>query len=549
MGVYLQHFGLKREPFSIVPDPNLLFPSYQHRQAVAHLKYGLDREGGFVVLTGEVGTGKTTLTRTIIEHLPAHIRVAYILNSKLKETDLFASICKELSIKFKRNAHLSYAKQCSDAIYDNLLQAHSEGLKTLIILEEAQNLDDEILESLRLLSNLETNSNKLLHILLVGQPELIEKLAQNNLRQLNQRVVSRFHLLPLKIREVPDYINYRLAQAGGIREIFDRRSYKHIFKLTKGVPRLINLICHQALLAAYSESKQSINASLVIKSSAEVIGEETKPFRHKVWQIGVFILLNLLILMFFFREELQWEIVTDKSQYNYQGKLEGKLFQEEEENNISAVNPLKELKTNHPVERVSPSINPIEHLFSLWGHRVEGIFTEEALNSSATDIGLKYETDESIDFDVILKTNRPGIVHLTDSNSNITSVVLLEVRDETILLFDLNGESSIKLDIFLKRWTGSFSYLWAPPKEFKVLKLGDENKAGLVWLQDKFSEIYANKQRLITGGRFTEAIFDEIVLFQKQNNINPDGIVGRRTIMLINQLTNEKIPRIIQESS
>ena len=549
MGVYLQHFGLKREPFSIVPDPNLLFPSYQHRQAVAHLKYGLDREGGFIVLTGEVGTGKTTLTRTIIEHLPAHIRVAYILNSKLKETDLFASICKELSIKFKRNAHLSYAKQCSDAIYDNLLQAHSEGLKTLIILEEAQNLDDEILESLRLLSNLETNSNKLLHILLVGQPELVEKLAQNNLRQLNQRVVSRFHLLPLKIREVPDYINYRLAQAGGIREIFDRRSYKHIFKLTKGVPRLINLICHQALLAAYSESKQSINASLVIKSSAEVLGEETKPFRRKVWQIGVFTLLNLLILVFFFREELQWEIVTDKSQYNYQGKLAGKLFQEEEENNISAVNPLKELKTNQPVERVSPSINPIEHLFSLWGHRVEGIFTEEALNSSATDIGLKYETNESIDFDVILKTNRPGIVHLTDSNSNITSVVLLEVRDETILLFDLNGESSIKLDIFLKRWTGSFSYLWAPPKEFKVLKLGDENKAGLVWLQDKFSEIYANKQRLITGGRFTEAIFDEIVLFQKQNNINPDGIVGRRTIMLINQLTNEEIPRIIQESS
>ena len=247
MGVYLQHFGLKREPFSIVPDPNLLFPSYQHRQAVAHLKYGLDREGGFVVLTGEVGTGKTTLTRTKIEHLPAHIRVAYILNSKLKEADLFASICKELSIKFKRNSHLSYAKQCSDAIYDNLLQAHSEGLKTLIILEEAQNLDDEILESLRLLSNLETNSNKLLHILLVGQPELVEKLAQNNLRQLNQRVVSRFHLLPLKIREVPDYINYRLAQAGGIREIFDGRSYKLIFKLTKGVPRLINLICHQAL--------------------------------------------------------------------------------------------------------------------------------------------------------------------------------------------------------------------------------------------------------------------------------------------------------------
>ena len=548
MGVYFQHFGLKREPFSIVPDPNLLFPSYQHRQAVAHLKYGLDREGGFVVLTGEVGTGKTTLTRTIIEHLPAHIRVAYILNSKLKEADLFASICKELSIKFKRNSHLSYAKQCSDAIYDNLLQAHSEGLKTLIILEEAQNLDDEILESLRLLSNLETNSSKLLHILLVGQPELTEKLAQNNLRQLNQRVVSRFHLLPLKLSEIPDYINYRLAQAGAIRELFDRRSYRYIFKLTKGVPRLINLVCHQALLAAYSESKQSVNASLVIKSSAEVLGKKTRAFRSKAWRIGIFIFLSLSILMFFFREELQREIATDKSKYNYQGKFESNLFQEEKQNNISLARPLKTSDANQSVERVSSSINPIEYLFSLWGHKVEGVFTEEALNSAVRDIGLKYETDEFIDFEVVLKTNRPGIVHLTDSDSNITSAVLLEVREESILLFDLNGKSSIKLEIFLERWTGSFSYLWAPPKQFKVLKFGDENKDGLVWLQDKLTEIYTNKQRLITGGRFTQAVFDEIVLFQKQNNIKPDGIVGRRTIMLINQLTNEDIPLIIQES-
>tara|TARA_Y100000994_G_scaffold145245_1_gene118922 strand:- start:94 stop:855 length:762 start_codon:yes stop_codon:yes gene_type:complete len=252
--------------------------------------------------------------------------------------------------------------------------------------------------------------------------------------------------------------------------------------------------------------------------------------------------------MFFFREELQREIATDKSKYNYQGKFESNLFQEEKQNNISLARPLKTSDANQSVERVSSSINPIEYLFSLWGHKVEGVFTEEALNSVVRDIGLKYETDEFIDFEVVLKTNRPGIVHLTDSDSNITSAVLLEVREESILLFDLNGKSSIKLEIFLERWTGSFSYLWAPPKQFKVLKFGDENKDGLVWLQDKLTEIYTNKQRLITGGRFTQAVFDEIVLFQKQNNIKPDGIVGRRTIMLINQLTNEDIPLIIQES-
>ena len=209
MTLYLNHFGLQREPFSIVPDPSFLYPSPQHRQAVAHLKYGLDREGGFILLTGEVGTGKTTLTRILLKSLPAHIRVAYVLNSKLESSDLLASICHELNIALLDQEGISHTKICTDAIYRDLLAAHADGKKTLIVVEEAQNLNFDVLESLRLLSNLETETHKLLHILLVGQPELLPILAKTDLRQLNQRVVARFHLQPLDKTEIANYINYR----------------------------------------------------------------------------------------------------------------------------------------------------------------------------------------------------------------------------------------------------------------------------------------------------------------------------------------------------
>ena len=202
MSIYLQHFGLKREPFSIVPDPGFLYPSNHHRQAVAHLKYGLDREGGFILLTGEVGTGKTTLTRTLLTRLPAHIRVAYVLNSKLEVTDVLASICDELAIDLTDIRGLSFSKICIDALNQDLITSHAEGQKTLIVIEEAQNLTPDVLEMLRLLSNLETNTQKLLYILLVGQPELLDILALKDLRQLNQRVVSRFHLLPLEKKDL-----------------------------------------------------------------------------------------------------------------------------------------------------------------------------------------------------------------------------------------------------------------------------------------------------------------------------------------------------------
>ena len=315
MSIYLKHFGLAREPFSIVPDPGFLYPSNHHRQAVAHLKYGLDREGGFILLTGEVGTGKTTLTRTMLKRLPAHVRVAYVLNSKLKVSDALASICHELGVDLPSTQGLSFSKVCTDALNQNLLQAHAEGKKTLIVIEEAQNLSAEVLETLRLLSNLETHTHKLLHILLVGQPELLEILAQKELRQLNQRVVSRFHLLPLVKDDLANYINHRLHRAGATRPIFDRACMATLFRLTNGVPRLINLICQHSLLAAYSTEIRVVTPKLLKQAAVEILGSSNTPvpiLQH--WRYWVFPLMLILFGFMF----MLYSPVTLQSRNLYQ---------------------------------------------------------------------------------------------------------------------------------------------------------------------------------------------------------------------------------------
>ena len=259
--MYQQYFQFTRLPFTISPDPSFLYPSHQYQDALAHLTYGMQREGGFILLTGEVGTGKTTICRTFLQQLDDSVRVAYVLNTKLDAEDVLASICTELGVNCESGKHSP--RYYIELLNVELLQAHSNGQKTLVVIEEAQNLSADVLETLRLLSNLETNTHKLLHILLVGQPELLDILAQKELRQLNQRVVSRFHLLPLEKDDVANYVNHRLHRAGAKGSLFDSACISVLFRLTGGVPRLINLVCQHSLLATYSTGLKVVSPNLI----------------------------------------------------------------------------------------------------------------------------------------------------------------------------------------------------------------------------------------------------------------------------------------------
>ena len=271
--MYAAHFGLKREPFSIAPDPRYLFMSERHREALAHLLYGVRGGGGFVLLTGEIGAGKTTVCRCFLEQVPKRTNVAYIFNPKRTALELLQSVCEEfrITVTARDGAAAPTQKDHVDALNEYLLRTHAAGQNSVLIIDEAQNLSADVLEQLRLLTNLETNERKLLQIILIGQPELRDMLARPELEQLAQRVVARFHLDPLAEEETAHYIKHRLSVAGMSGLIpFDRDARHRIHELTRGVPRRINLLCDRALLGAYASGRQRVDRAIVDKAASEV---------------------------------------------------------------------------------------------------------------------------------------------------------------------------------------------------------------------------------------------------------------------------------------
>lgn len=267
--MYTGFFGLTSAPFSIAPNPDFLYLSPRHAEALAHLRYGLGDAGGFVLLTGEVGTGKTTVSRCLLQELDENAQVAFILNPTLSELELLAAICDELKIRYKKlDASL---KLLGDKIKQRLLKNHQQGKQTLLIIDEAQHLQPAVLEQLRLLTNLETNTRKLLQVILIGQPELQQLLKRNDLRQLAQRITARYHLLPLNQHEVQQYLSYRLKVAGCERPIFNAAAIKKLYQLSGGIPRLVNLMADRALLAAYSQQQALVNDKLVLRAASEIL--------------------------------------------------------------------------------------------------------------------------------------------------------------------------------------------------------------------------------------------------------------------------------------
>jgi general secretion pathway protein A len=572
MSIYQQYFALSCEPFSIVPDPGFLYPSSQHRQAVAHLKYGLDREGGFVLLTGEVGTGKTTLTRTLIKRLPAHVRVAYVLNSTFDAADVLASICQELGIKLPKSSKTSLTKNCVDALNADLIESHAEGKKTLVVIEEAQNLSPEVLEILRLLSNLETATHKLLHILLVGQPELLETLAQKDQRQLNQRVVARFHLLPLEKTDVANYVNHRLHHAGANRAIFESSAMTALFKLTQGVPRLINLICHHAMLAAYATGTKTVSAKLVKAAAVEIFDIE-KPKQKSSgrlgWSLVFCAVVALLVGVAFYGDQLPSKTLLNTQSVEVPVNVESRdettaqplievvdslplIVEVESQPLILPIEPEETILEPKPeaapvvFETLEPPVfnNPFMALFAFWSVEIEPLFSEEEVYSVAAENELGAEKLNNLLLSELIELDRVGIVWVRDNNNRLKSYVLTAIDSGSVNLQGVKGERQETLEWLAENWNGSFLYLWHRPIDILSLRLGDKNALALGWLQSRLLQIDDVYQPIITGGYFNEAVRLQVLNFQQQQGIRADGVVGQQTIMKINELTMLSLPRL-----
>jgi general secretion pathway protein A len=290
--MYAPFFGLKQAPFSIAPDPRYLFMSERHREALAHLLYGVQGGGGFVLLTGEIGAGKTTVCRCFLEQIPRQCNVAYIFNPKLTALELLQTICHEFGITVPAHAgSAASVKDHVDALNTFLLRTHSVGQNNVLIIDEAQNLSAEVLEQLRLLTNLETNERKLLQIVLIGQPELRGMVARPELEQLGQRVIARYHLDALSERETVQYVAHRLSVAG-LRSVlpFDGPALRRIHQVARGVPRRINLLCDRALLGAYSQGRQRVDKDIIDQAALEVFGPSPVAVRKtpaRRWPVGL----------------------------------------------------------------------------------------------------------------------------------------------------------------------------------------------------------------------------------------------------------------------
>ena len=283
--MYQQYFGLTEQPFSIAVNPRYLFMSDRHRDALAHLLYGVGSGGGFILLTGEVGTGKTTLNRCLLEQLPEQTDIAIVLNPALSAVELLATVCDEFEIDYEQGT--DSLKLLTDALHQFLLANHRANRRTVLMIDEAQHLGFEVLEQIRLLTNLETDEKKLLQIILTGQPELANLLKRPELRQLNQRITARFNLTPLDAEETAAYIQHRLRVAGlhGGRLLFSAAASKSVYRLSGGIPRLVNLLCDRALMGAYGRQADTVSASLVAEAATEVLGEGV-PARSHVRRFG-----------------------------------------------------------------------------------------------------------------------------------------------------------------------------------------------------------------------------------------------------------------------
>lgn len=539
--MYQSYFGLREQAFSIAVDPRYLYMSRQHQEALAHLIYGV-QGGGFVLLSGEVGTGKTTIVKQLLEKLPKRTDIAIILNPMANVIDLLTTMCEELGIGFYTDDMT--VKKLTDALHNYLLANHSKGHNTVLLIDEAQLLSPEVLEELRLLTNLETSAKKLLQIILVGQPELNALLSQPRLRQLSQRITARFHLKPLSQEETHAYIRHRLAVAGmpPERNPFSEKIVNKVYGFSNGIPRRINVLCERLMIGAFGHNKPKIDQHIFKLACSEItlnLGENQAVTTTKT----VWLPMAIGILSAAASALAVWLVLSKNAgthsapTYNSVPAMPTSQAQPNATHNIR----IGSLPAGSPfvftsLDQAQTQLASIIKSTAQSTTQTTQIVTNPCLQTQAV-YGCSQR--DSMRFDDITKINRPAIIALHFDNNPRAFVIVTGINN-TIAQLAYKGnfvqyvnEQRSNLTPY---WQGDMWYLWRKPQSFdEPLFIGQSDPA-----VGDVAAIFAkldNQSNPLTRGQFNLALKKRIQIFQKNNGLQSDGVITETLLLKLNEKT------------
>ena len=555
--MYAAHFNLREPPFSIAPDPAFLYMSSRHQEALGHLLYGTGQYGGFVQLTGEVGTGKTTIVRTLLGQKMDSVDVAMVHNPRQNEIEFVASICDELGVAYEKPP--VSIKALVDALNEHLLKAHAAGRRTVLIIDEAQNLDPKVLEQVRLLTNLETDKEKLLRIMLIGQPELIELLARPDLRQLASRITARFHLTPLSLQETVQYIVHRLQVAGGASDLFADAAMKRVHHHARGIPRQINIICDRALLGAYAKGYRTVTAEIVDHAAAEALGQTSlgtlpggspwqKLRRHLPggvslrWVEGALAVAALIVAGVLLSERL--------------GRRQPEA--------APAVPAVAAAPAPAPIApAVQPAAAPLDagigalrataqplpvvmaRLIGLWNPKIT-IPKGENVCHSLSQQGLECYKDNG-QWSDLSQLNRPAILSLNIAPGTTQYALLRSLSGDSAVLDSDSGPLRLPLSQLQGLWSGEFLLLWQRETEQTTISQGMRGQS-VVWLRQRLAQAEGRSLTPPVPVSFGPELRSELVKFQTEHGLDADGIAGIRTLILLSDVSRAAGTPVLTEN-
>jgi general secretion pathway protein A len=552
--MYLSYFGFTEAPFSIAPDPRYLYMSQRHQEALAHLLYGVNGEGGIVLLTGEVGAGKTTICRCLLEQIPASCDVAYVFNPKLTVDELLSTICVEFGIAYP--AGNTSIKVFVDCINAYLLDSHAAGRHTVLIIDEAQNLSADVLEQMRLLTNLETSKRKLLQIVLIGQPELAAMLARPELRQLAQRIVARYHLEALTKSETLAYVRHRLEVAGTQRTLFPAALVGRLYRLSGGVPRIINLLCDRALLGTYVQGRERIDRATLVRAAKEVFHQPKSSVRRMLRPIGVGLALvaGAALAVAMYQHETPAPPMLDVAEpvQGIANPAPGLANPAPDIANpapgianpapptaLPTLDAAQTLEWPADVPRSRSRSMANAALFHAWGAAYRG--TDAC--REAEQLGLRCRTARG-GLDELRQLNRPAVLLMRDGAGQEFHALLTGLENNSANFMIGTETKNVALDAVAAQWSGNYTVLWRiPPGVHELIRPGERGPS-VQWLSEQLAQV--QEDALVPG---KDPVFDDDLVrrvkqFQLLHGLIPDGRVGAQTLMRLSSAADRSAPKL-----